>query len=545
MTNVSATAATSNPSPFAGLAPTVEQVRSRLDSLLAVAQNVGASPVARGAALAEADAIAGGRVEQTLARDGGAEARLVAGTAPSAPSGRLSTRIGGEIWSQRTQGLQQQLAAEAQLQRGANPGYSRDLAAFAARLTPSNPLIPDGTYRVATPPAFVRAGTRVANPLEIDTISPAASQARIQDLNGRIATNNGRIAELRQSNTELNRQLGETINPIMRDYLVGRITVNAAQIQRLEATNVLHAVDRNKAINDARLQPSRTENGNMYQAIAEGADPNRTPVIFVNGVNTDVNRSALQAMEISAQLRTPVNHVVNVSSMDKLARAGAGILAETVWGVSISPNVADQRIQQHLTGNREAAATTANAILDQLQNTSGKVKLIGYSQGGAIGADALRMVNDILAHRGVGSAERTRMLARVEFLGIGPAAAERHISRSYGEVGASPSPVREVRELRAVDYRTIADANDPIARLLNVSNPDGSRTNGTSLGRTREALAQLTRPEGILPHLSYFRSYEATDPGSIYNPAMSRALHQWYAGTGERNVILRGANTGG
>ncbi len=531
-----------------------QEANTDLQRLLVAANDGNIGSVAQAQALADADELLGGRVESFApSLDGGYAVASGAQTVVAAKPVRLDTFVGKDTWSERQKGMITQLNYESRLQAGGAPEYSGQLAGSAKRLGSNASLFQTGTYRAASPPSIVRSGTTVANPLAIDKISATNSRATVQKLDTEIRNVNTEIARLRQENTRLSQQDFASFDP-RRAVAASQVVANNANIARLQAQNISNSLSRDKAINDARLQDSRFENGKLYRAVATGVDPNKTPVIFINGVNTDQNRSAMEAMELSKLLNVPVDHIVNVSSKDKLVNAGAGIISGTsatqfITGVvtrnptNVNPNVADQRVQQLLTGNNEAAATAANSIYDQLMNTNGKVKVVGYSQGAAIGTEALRKVNDILTQKGYSDADRTKLLGRVEFLGIGPGAAERHVSQVY-QSGLLGGSVKNVKPLQAVTYKTISDANDPISRLLNVSNPDGSRTNGTDLGQARGAIQQLATGKGILPHLSYFKGYEATDPGSIYNPQVGTAIHQWYAGTGVKNVIVYGANTG-
>jgi hypothetical protein len=534
--------------------PGAQEANTELQRLLVAANDTSIGSVAQAQALADADALLGGRVESFPSSvDGGYTLASGTQTVASAKPVRLDTFVGKDTWSERQQGMVTQLNYESRLQAAGAPDYSAALAGSAKRLGSNASLFQTGTYRAASPPSIVGSGTRVANPLAIDKISAANSRATVQRLDTEIRNINTEIARLRQENTRLSQQNFASFDP-RRAVAAAQVAANNANMTRLQGQNIANSLSRDKAINDARLQDSRFENGRLYRAVATGVDPNKAPVIFINGVNTDQNRSAMEAMELSKLLNVPVDHIVNVSSKDKLVNAGAGIISGTsatqlITGIitrnpgNVDPNVADQRVQQLLTGNNEAAATAANSIYDQLMNTNGKVKVVGYSQGAAIGTEALRKVNDILTQKGYSEADRTKLLGRVEFLGIGPGAAERHVSQAY-QSGLFGGRVRDVRPLQAVNYKTISDANDPISRLLNVSNPDGSRTNGTDLGQARGAIQQLTTGKGILPHLSYFKGYEATDPGSIYNSQVGTAIHQWFAGTGARNVIVYGANTG-
>jgi hypothetical protein len=534
MPNLSSTA-------FGG--PSILDAVSRREQMLAIANDPASTAVQRGQALAEADRLANimqtnSGVSPTLSDLTSVSPTLLASTASPKPK--------PVSWESRRADLVTQLRTESLLQTAGSPDYARDLGRSADNIQYGAITLPSGTYQSVEPRrAIITNPPRGSddNPLRIDTISAQNSRATLATIDGNIAARNAQIAELKASNRSLAEQNRTTMDPDLIRANATLIAANSTRIKLLEGQNTISGMERNKVINDARLQSSKDQNGDMYRAIASGVDPKRTSVIFINGVNTDVNRSAAQAMELSRTLNVPIDHVVNVSSMDKLVRAGAGIAGDTALWRSTDPNVTDQRIQQHLTGNREAAATAANAILSQLDSGTGKVKVIGYSQGGAIATESFKMVNDVLRARGLNEAQRAQTLGRIEFLGIGPAAAERHVSQEY-QRGFLSGSVRTIPELRSVNYRSISDVNDPIANLMNGATANGRSTTGADLGRSAAAVSQMTNPRGILPHLSYFKSYEATDPGSRFNTAMPRALNEWYQGTGAQNVILRGPNTG-
>ncbi len=544
-----------------GSAATDTILESDLARLDAIANDPATTPVEQGNALREGDALRknaetfgltnanDNTVRLAAGVGGGSQTSRVyltvrssvssAGVGGGSPTSRLRAPTGPDIASARRDGVINQLLKESRLNAGlqgdaASAKYSKDLANSSNRVRHNNALFPAGTYRSLTPPGIVGVGKppnlNDPNPLHVDRISPENSRRTIEALNTAITEREAEIRRLEQP------RAGQL--PI----------VNQANILRLRGENAHDRTSREFHIDNARLQSSLGENGKAYQAIATNAKPNATPVIFINGVNTDIYRSSAQALELSQELQVPINHIVNVSSKGKLITGGAQVLGDTTQrlfnNLGDAPNVGDQRVQQLLTGNSEAAATAANAILDQLQNGTGKVRVIGYSQGAAIGTEALRKVNDILTRQGVSAQERKNLLGRVEFLGIGPGAADRHLSQAY-QNGPNGPTIRNVKELNAVTYKTISDANDPIATLVNVSNADGSRTDRADPGKARSAIAQLgSGSKGILPHLSYFKTYQATDPGSIYNPEFSNALKLWYRGQGKENAIIHGANTG-
>ncbi len=431
------------------------------------------------------------------------------------------------------------------------PTYSEQLATSAAKIEANPTLLPQGTYKALKNGAFLegRTGTNVlgqtSNPLPFlkpEFNKPAtnalavakyssgqdAAMSKVTDYTNQIAAKQDEIDAIER---KMNEPGWGALNTVTMQG-----SLRSKQIDKEKLV-----FDRGEFINTARLQSSIGENGRTYQAIGKSADANKVPVIFVPGVNTDKHRGALQALELSNLLGSPVNHVVNTSSKDTMIRAGTGIIAGKVGdevvktGIpfgpvifgKVDPSKADQQIQQHLTGNRPAAVSTANAILRQMNDPSipkdTPIKLIGYSQGAAIGSQALREVNSILdkqvADQKISPTDKKEMLDRIRFLGIGPGAAERHVRSEFVD-GKS----RTVKGLETVKYRTVADESDQIARLLGVG------MSSPNLLQAKDALTKLAGPNGFHEHLSYFKTYEATDPGSTYNPQAATEIRNWFVG---------------
>jgi hypothetical protein len=431
-------------------------------------------------------------------------------------------------------------------------------ASYLTGKTGTNILGQTSSNNVLTPVNFDKAAT---NPLEVAKYSGSQDAAveKVQGYTNKITTLQGEINSLSKElkNPTVKTGLGALDSVI--DSTAGAANRSRIQttIQAKEAEIKVIAFDRGEFINTARLQDSKGENGKTYQAVGKDANPNNVPVIFIPGVNTDKNRGAVQAMDLSNTLKAPVNQIVNTSSKDTMIRAGAGILtgkgSEALGGAALTgigtaivtknpvagigvakdsatkavadPSRGDQQIQQHLTGNRPAAVATANQILKQMNDPAmiaakTPIKIIGYSQGAAIGSQALREVNSTLqaqVDKGTLKSEaKQAMMDRVQFLGIGPGAADRHVRSEF--VGGSVKPIKG---LETVKYRTISDQGDNIAKLL------GVKDNKAETGPAINAVTALAGKNGFHEHLSYFKSYEATDPGSTYNPKVTDEIKAW------------------
>lgn len=377
------------------------------------------------------------------------------------------------------------------------------------------------------------------NPLAIPPFTGDAV-ARVQQYNRDIDTRTQQLADVNQRIFQQQQTAAQRGDPQPPDPLL----TNQAKRLSDELSQLRDA--RNKFINDARLQASNSENAKMYRALANPADASKPPVIVINGVNTDINRSALEAMELSYRFRSPVEHVVNVSSRDGLAREiGNQALRNANLAQGNNQVDLDLRFQQQLSGNRPAATTAANAILDQMYNGSGPIRVVGYSQGAAIGSQALR---DVEAHLSrevregrLTQTQKEQMLGRVRFLGVGPAADPRHLNNRYLPDPNRPgSHVREsIPDMKHVNYRVITDINDPIPQLLNVGYSNANAYNqlwnvGRRLGND---------PKYVLPHLSYFEHYQYTDPGSKYNARMKVELDNWFSGRSVTGITYLDQNS--
>ncbi len=570
------------------------------DSVSSLGFNSGASPKVASASANDASLVSNtsgtdSAASVSPAKSEANDVSLIAkGGAAKAPNADMAKTIRSETVDAKGNpiktGIRAQLDFESKL-NAQNPDYSAGLKNLDTNIGNATTKLPGGTY---TPlenkqgwlTGKTTDGKPATNALEIATYSgnQDAAVKRVGEFNKAIGDETAKIAKL---DTEI-KALKSEINKPETDWLkqAGNIAARPGKeiaIKAKEAESLAAGAnkfrleqERGQFVNNARLQSSKAADGTMNQAVANPADAKKTPVIFINGVNTDTSRSGIEAMELSSELRVPVNHVVNVSSMNKLITGGAGIGATTTatdmakdgaataagpFGSMIRGNGStidygkgvtgdamnavdaskvDQRIQQHLTGNRKASITTANAILDQMNNPALKgqpIKIIGYSQGAAIATQALREVDSNLTDRiekdknstspdKMTPEKKTELMSRVRLLGIGPGAADRHL-RSESKNGE----VQTVPGLKDVKYRIIADKNDQIAKLLGVGDDKANNAKAAA------ATAQLAK-NNYDAHLSYFKTYSATDPYSPtktdpvsrYNPQATAELHKWFSG---------------
>jgi hypothetical protein len=268
--------------------------------------------------------------------------------------------------------------------------------------------------------------------------------------------------------------------------------------------------------NRERLSSSAEYNAEIFTATAAGVNPNAAPVIFVNGVNTDIGRSGIEALELSELAGAPVQHVVNVTDLDHSQRLLEPLVKENIFN---SENGLATAIKGLLT-NPPAATQTANAILNQLDSGKGIVRVVGYSQGGAIVAEALRHVKGVIQKRlNAGKyteAEATAFKNRIQILGIAPAAAHRDLDPVFRR-----------------NYRIIFDRNDQVVAARGIG--ENGRTN--NIGDLRRIQGITKSPGGLSEHLSYFRHYEKTDASDNrtpranaveYDPRARIEINNWF-----------------
>ncbi len=303
---------------------------------------------------------------------------------------------------------------------------------------------------------------------------------------------------------------------------------------------------------DPRLLEDARYNGTVHRVKAPGGINPGPPVIVVNGINTTLGNTALEgargfAREMSQMTGRSVELVYNNSD----AAVGAGVslghetrrararaeadynalppqmrsYIETVPGgresyilgrttrylaeATTDPRTADWAKRNALQ-NPPAAQTQANMILSQLANyPNDLVRVIGYSQGAAISAQALRMVEQELVRRH-GPATANQMLARVQVLTLG------------GAANANDFPA-------AVNVTSIAHQGDVVSQYF------GANREAFGRGNAGDFVNFVKDGFGLPQHLNYFPV-----DGNPGNPEVARWVQDWMRNPAavDRNVIL-------
>lgn len=356
--------------------------------------------------------------------------------------------------------------------------------------------VPNGTYTEINVPQIL-AVPRV-NDANILTVRPLNQSER---------------NDIQNHSANINRALNEVSRIIQRGVTVNdapRLTQLSKQIDDL-------TVRRERLWNRERLSSSAEFNGRIFNATAQGADTSKPPVIFVNGINTDIGRSGTEALELSQRFGVPVQQVINVNEMDRARIIGTARLTPNFNNLDPLSNVEGitAEITRNILSNPVAATSTASAIFNQLDNPSLKgqpIKIVAYSQGGAITAEALRYVDGVMTWRVArGKISRTdadQTLNRIKILGLAPAAVQRDVPAAFRN-----------------NYRVVYDRNDPVALGRGVDKTNNVRDLLDLQNRQNED------PNFFLQHLSYFKHYEGTDPGSRFNYRADIEMQRWFAGS--------------
>lgn len=265
-------------------------------------------------------------------------------------------------------------------------------------------------------------------------------------------------------------------------------------------------------------------NGEAYRIVARDVDSNATPVIFVNGIKNELAKASRIAGEISRLTGSPIDLAYNSSSVNVAlrkaldhfierarveARAAAprwltGIPRDAwirseanrrVVAYAFDPNTADWA-KRNVLHNPPTAQTTANLILEQLNNTDGLVSVVGFSQGGAIVAEALRR----LEAKGF-DVGRVRVLAVAAAADTGTDAVE--LTNDF------PNSVR---------VSGFAHKNDVISQYFGQNRRNLSTWAVWSYGLDRGRWTQ---------HRNYFRGDQSNKPP---DPKAEKLLQLWHQG---------------
>ncbi len=247
-------------------------------------------------------------------------------------------------------------------------------------------------------------------------------------------------------------------------------------------------------------------NGQVHRVASDARNWNKPEIIYVNGINTDVARSTIQAWELSSASGSPVRHIVNVSDPIIAGKIGTS-LAKKNWN---NLEGAQEVNVKELLANPKAANALANVVYEKMRDGStDPIIVVAYSQGGAITARGLEYVvaqldRDVKTGK-IDNDKRSRQLNRVQVVGMASAAAHRDF----------PAEIRD-------RVHIVYDRNDAIPKGRNYT---GS-TNYFDVAQALGGYDKASYDTFNLTHASYFWSGRFTKPAPS-NPAAMLQVRDW------------------
>lgn len=185
----------------------------------------------------------------------------------------------------------------------------------------------------------------------------------------------------------------------------------------LQATNVT----------DGLTDGISLRNGQLHTVTPQGGDKGGPHTIYINGINGKPDGTTNEAQKLANATGRSIDHIYQESTIANVALREAVVLAGRIalfGGFGAAATIAKGRADlMKKLENPEAARTAANQIISQLggPNGTGQVRIVGYSQGATISAQASRMVFDQLKKQ-YGQATAQQMMGRVNILSLGGAA---------------------------------------------------------------------------------------------------------------------------
>lgn len=225
-------------------------------------------------------------------------------------------------------------------------------------------------------------------------------------------------------------------------------------------------------------QNATLKNGNEVTAYPTNGNNNAPHTIYINGIEEWPGLATGQGQSLANSAGVPVDTIYQHSTIGSVAINELGsligsALAGGIFGVGKSlANLRSELIQK--LQNPVAAGKAADQIISQLGTPDSKseARLVGYSQGAAISAEALKMVSSKLTKQ-YGADTAASMLSRVHVLTVGGAAKR------------SEFPPQ-------IELTQLYHKHDIVSQFFG--------DNSTPL------LGDVLKGGGLLPHLSYFTS---------------------------------------
>ncbi len=288
---------------------------------------------------------------------------------------------------------------------------------------------------------------------------------------------------------------------------------------------------------DNEKAADNSNNGRSYRITAEGVNARGTPIVFVNGINTDLVTAHQTAAELSSITGRPVDLIYNASDpiagvlqtaghfgiegAETSSRMGLGPTSGAVGnilGSAVTPRAAEWA-KDNVLPNPPAANVAAEQILDQLSATEASgapVRVVGYSQGAAITAEALGKVNEHLTQTmGADKAEET--MGRVHVMTLGGASNRQDYASS-----------------NVTNVTAITHDNDLISQYFGENRAAPGQATGEN---PLEILQRTADATTLAQHLNYLPGMAGGH--SAGDPAVDRAIDQWMQKNGGHGQTLR------
>src|SRR5262249_1110992 len=152
-------------------------------------------------------------------------------------------------------------------------------------------------------------------------------------------------------------------------------------------------------------------------------DNGASHTLFVNGIGTSSGEATSEAQTLANNSNSPIDLVYQQTDRTSTILGDIAKLAlQATSPIPIFGSPSVNTVKQSL-DNPAAAKTLSDSIISQLGSpgSNNQVRLVGYSQGGHISAEALNSVNQQLTQR-YGADTAKQMLRNVHVLEIGGAA---------------------------------------------------------------------------------------------------------------------------
>lgn len=203
----------------------------------------------------------------------------------------------------------------------------------------------------------------------------------------------------------------------------------------------------------------------------------RPPVLYVNGVLTDMEKATGQAQSMANKLGRNVTLVHNATALPKEGRLRDKAAAAAKDSAEV---VADQKGL----GHNPAVDSLKEALQQRLDGDQHPIELVGFSQGAQISARALREVRE---ERVQATMRRGSSRAQAE------AAVDEELGKRVDFLNMSGAAQRSDFPAALQNYRQISIAGDPVSQLL------GEQSGGYDRAEFPRRAVQL--PKMILQNL--------------------------------------------